>query len=390
MPALAPASGAASLDRVLGRVAGASPGPLLVCIGGIHGNEPAGVVALQRVLGRLATGAPELRGTLVGLSGNRRALAEKRRYLSRDLNRLWFPRQVAAVRSLGPGEPAVDADAEEQRELDRVLQEELAGAAAGSTFLLDLHTTSGPGPAFAILDDTLRNRAFALEFPVPIVLGIEEQLPATLLFYLAGEGVVTLGFEAGQNDDPGSIDRAEAAIWVALEACGVLPRGSRPEVAAGRDLLLRASGDLPRVVEIRYRHAIRPEDHFVMNPGFTSFDKVRAGQPLATDAYGVVQAQEEGRLLMPLYQPQGSDGYFLIRAVRPFWLRLSARLRRLHLDRHLHRLPGVLPHPDEPATFLVDRRIARWLVRELFHLLGYRHERNQRGFLVFRRRSHPD
>src|SRR4029079_15833487 len=107
-----------------------------------------------------------------------------------------------------------------------------------------------------------------------------------------------------------------------LEACGALPRGSRPEVAAGRDLLRRASAGLPAVVEVRYRHAIPPEDHFHMHPGFTSFDPVRAGQPLATDAYGVVAAREDGRLLMPLYQPQGSDGFFLTKPVHPFWLRL--------------------------------------------------------------------
>ena len=38
------------VDRVLGRVRGARSGPTLLCVGGMHGNEPAGVYALQSVL----------------------------------------------------------------------------------------------------------------------------------------------------------------------------------------------------------------------------------------------------------------------------------------------------------------------------------------------------
>jgi predicted deacylase len=380
-------------ERILGRVAGAAPGPTLVCVGGIHGNEPAGVLAIRRVLARLESGAADLRGTFVGLAGNRGALAVGRRYLSRDLNRIWVPEELAAARArLGEGAeiPAADPEAAELADLDRALTRIAAETPPGGVYLLDLHTTSGPGPAFALLDDTLRNRAFALALPVPVVLGIEELLPGTLLFERSGEGMVTLGFESGQHDDPASVDRAEAAVWIALEACGALPRGRRSEVAAGRRLLEQASGSLPRVVEIRYRHAIVPEDGFRMAPGFASFQPVEAGQPLAEDVRGPVAAREGGLLLMPLYQPQGSDGFFLARPVRPFWLRLSARLRRWGLHRHLHRLPGVHRHPIQPATFLVDRRVARWLVRETFHLLGYRRERNEAGLLVFRRRSHED
>ena len=33
-------------------------------------------------------------------------------------------------------------------------------------------------------------------------------------------GYMTLSFESGQHDDPESIDRAEGAIWMALEHVG--------------------------------------------------------------------------------------------------------------------------------------------------------------------------
>src|SRR5882724_1898561 len=379
--------------RVLGRVHSASLGPTLVCVGGMHGNEPAGVRGLERVLAHLGSDPVGLRGQMVGLVGNRRALAQGRRFVVRDLNRMWTPEEVHRQRARPRAEPATatdpaDPDAAEQRELDLDLRRMLLGALPGKAFLLDLHTTSAPGPPLVVLDDALANRAFALEIPVPIVLGLEEELPGTLLYYLAGEGVVTLGFEAGQNDDPASIDRAEAAVWLALEASGVLARGMRPEVAAARRLLAEEGRAYPHVVEVLHRHAIRPEDDFQMNPGFLSFQPVQAGEPLATDRSGEVKASLDSLLLMPLYQEQGSDGFFLARSVEPRWLHLSAALRRLRLVQYLHWLPGVHRDADHPDVYLVDRRIARFLVRELFHLLGFRREGEREGKVVFKRRAH--
>lgn len=46
------------VEWVLGCLRGARPGPTLVCIGGIHGNEPAGVQALRRVLARYVVRGP--------------------------------------------------------------------------------------------------------------------------------------------------------------------------------------------------------------------------------------------------------------------------------------------------------------------------------------------
>jgi succinylglutamate desuccinylase len=36
--------------RVLALLRGEQPGPTLLCIGGLHGNEPAGIYAIRRVL----------------------------------------------------------------------------------------------------------------------------------------------------------------------------------------------------------------------------------------------------------------------------------------------------------------------------------------------------
>jgi succinylglutamate desuccinylase len=371
-------------DRVVGRLTGPVAGPSLVCVAALHGNEPAGLVALRRVFSRLDAG--DLRGEVVGLVGNRKALAQGRRYLVDDLNRAWLAGRIARVRA---ATTPLSGEDEELRDLDRELSGILAGA-RGPVAVVDLHSTSGEGPSFGVLDDTLANRAFAFHFPVPWILGLEEELPGTMLQFLHDEGAVSVAFESGPHDDPDSVGRAEAAVWIALEAAGVLPPGRRPEPAAARRALADAYAGLPRMSELRYRHAIAATDEFRMEPGFASFDAIRSGQLLARDRRGPVRAPETGRILMPLYQAQGDDGFFVVRRVRPFWLRLSARMRRLRLERFVHWLPGIRRDPARPGTFLVDRRIARWYALEAFHLLGFRRHASLGAKLVVSRRADRD
>lgn len=372
------------VGRVIGRAGWQRGGPVLVCVAGIHGNETAGVEALQRVVGRLAADPAGLRGRLVALAGNRGALARGCRFVERDLNRLWTPEELERVRKKGV---ALKAEERELAELDSELRRIFCGSEA-PVYLLDLHSTSGDGPPFTILDDTLPNRRLALCLPVPVVLGMEEELEGTLTHHLSEEGVANVVFEAGQHRAPASVERAAAAVWITLESVGVLARGSRPEVAAARGRLERKYGDLPEVVEVRYRHGITAVDQFRMTPGFVSFEAVRAGQVLGVDRRGPVAAPGDGRLLMPLYQPQGDEGFFLIREVHPFWLRISAAVRRLRFERWIHCLPGVHRHPERPGCFVVDRRVARWVALELFHLLGFHRVGPPQRHVVMSRRPH--
>jgi succinylglutamate desuccinylase len=373
----------ADLPRELGRCIGQQPGPTLICLGGLHGNEPAGVLAIDRVLRSLEDRAAHLRGELVGLVGNRAALAAGRRFIDHDLNRAWQRDRLAQLlQSPGMGE----TEDREQLELDAALQQ-LLDEAPGRVFLLDLHTFSGPGSAFAILDDTLPNREMALDFPVPLVLGLEEELSGTLASYLTAQGVTVLGFESGQHQDPAAVDVAEAAIWVAIDSCGLLEGESRRRAAKARRILRQRVESSVGIVEVLYRHPIDTHNGFSMMPGFKSFQSVVEGQLLGKGSEGSIVAPRAGMLLMPLYQDQGEDGFFLVRQVRPVWLPISATLRKWRLERILHWLPGVARDPDRADTYLVDRRLARLFALRLFHLLGFRRDGKDDRTLVMTRRQ---
>ena len=90
---------------------------------------------------------------------------------------------------------------------------------------------------------------------------------------------------------------------------------------------------------------------------------------------------------MPLYQSQGADGFFVIQPIRMLWLKISATVRRLHLERVIHWLPGVERHKEETTRFRIDRRVARWYALELFHLLGFRREQITEHELMMSRRT---
>jgi predicted deacylase len=355
----------------------------VVLIGGMHGNEPAGPRAIVRVLSVLQERQLPLRGRVLGLAGNVGALQTGSRYLARDLNRGWTRLEVGSLL-----DPCAGRDLPEDREQRELLSAivPLIARAREPVVFLDLHSTSGDSPPFTCLSDVLRNRAVAFSFPVPVVLGIEEILDGTILGYLCDLGHVAVGVEGGRSDDPVTVARHECAIWSTLVAAGALRAEDAPELATQREQLRKAASGTPAVVEILHRHRVSAGDGFEMLPGFRSFMPVQKGQVVARDRNGEVRCPESGLMLMPRYQGQGEDGYFLAREVSPHWLLLSAWLRRVRLDRLVPLLPGVRRHPTEPDLFLVDPRVARFQVINIFHLFGYRHVREAGKLLQFSRR----
>lgn len=375
--------------RVLGSYSTGIPGPLVIATGGIHGNEPSGARAIVRVFEMLQAAAPSLRGRVLGLTGNLAALNRGERFLDRDLNRAWRPERMAALAGARPEDLA--GEDRELVELGGEIEAALLSRTGAAVFL-DLHTTSSDSAPFAIVSDSRVNRRLALALGVPILLGLEESLEGTLLNWVNQAGHVAIGFEAGQHEAPESLARHEAALWLTLVSCGCLTEGDAERVAglsARRALLAEATRGLPATLELRHRHAIRPEDDFAMNPGFKNFFPIQKGAVVAHDRTGDVRAEEGGYLFMPLYQKLGDDGYFLVRRVAPFWLGLSTVLRALQFDRLLPLLPGVRRVAERTDALLLDTRTARGFALDVCHLLGFRKESHEGHRLLVERRRKP-
>jgi len=370
--------------RILGQHIGQGPGPTVVICGGMHGNEPAGALAAQRVCAALDQLSLPLRGEWLALAGNLKALRQERRFLSTDLNRCWTEPEVRAMLLR---DPMLDtAEQAEQRELIGIFGE-AAKRARGPLILFDLHTTSGKSPPFLVLSDTIANRDVARRLPGTIILGLEESVDGTLLDYMSQIGHRGLVIESGQHSAEDAVAIHESYIWVGFAAAGQLDSADIPGFADHTRNLRAARDSAPRIVDIRYRHPVLPEDGFVMQPGFASFQQVEKDELLARDRDGPVHAPQSGMVLMPLYQDQGSDGFFLVRRVHGIWVFLSRVLRRLRLGRLLPILPGVRRDADQPDALRVDAKVARWYTVEIFHLFGYRRRRREGDTYLFTRRT---
>jgi predicted deacylase len=282
-----------------------------VVMGGIHGNEPAGMLAARDVLADLGPlGSTVLRGKVVAFSGNRAALAHGVRFLSRDLNRGWHSPELERL-SAAAGH-ALTTEDREQRELH---QEILALERDASRLVfLDLHTTSGPTEPFVCFADTSTNRSLACALSVNVVLGLERSVEASLLSWASARGHTGISFEAGQHQDPVARRRHIGAVWSLLVAVGAIDAADVPRENARLAALARVTGGA-RVVEVRHRHVVEEGDDFEMLGGFQGFDPIEAGQIVARDRRGPIRSPEAGLMLMPRYQGQGEDGFFVAREI---------------------------------------------------------------------------
>jgi hypothetical protein len=376
-----------AFDREIGRAVGQRAGATLIAVAAIHGNEQAGIAASRRVIERLSRKDITLCGELVAIAGNVGAMRQGCRYQVRDLNRVWTEAQVEALEVRVAKKDALDAEDREQLEILTAIRAAISRA-RGPVYLVDLHTTSAHGVPFALFGDTLAQRAFVSALPLPIIMGLEEQVDGVLSSYWTRNGCITFGVEGGQHHDPGSVDNLEAVVLLAAQSAGLFEDGTLEETKAAHALLEERRGTLPRFMEVVRRHAIAPEDAFTMEPGFKNLDHARASQLLARDRNGEIRAPHDGLVMLPLYQKQGDDGFFWGRAVSAARLRASETLRHLRIDRFLDLLPGVARDKEHPSRFIVDRAIARIYPLGVFHMLGYRRIRERASELTVERQ--PD
>ncbi|HFB99341.1 MAG TPA: succinylglutamate desuccinylase [Phaeodactylibacter sp.] len=309
--------------RIIGSYTGQKRGPLLIVFGAMHGNEPAGVEALKLMFGMLEIEPItnpdfEFSGKLVGLVGNVRARKMGLRFINRDLNRQWTPENVSRIQN----SPLDNLDEEdlEIKEILEVIHHEIATYQPEKLVILDLHTTTAAGGIFSIPQENKESLRIAIELHAPVIKGLLKGINGTTLHYFTtdnlGVNTVAVTFESGQHQEQLSVHRAIAALTNCMRTIGCVKES---HVENRHDAILEEySKGLPKVAELITIHSIDPEDNFQMAPDYVNFQPVKKGQILAFDKSGKITAAEDGLVLMPLYQKQGEDGFFLIKTLEAF------------------------------------------------------------------------
>ncbi len=124
------------IPRIIGKYTSGKKGPLLFVTGGVHGNEPSGVQALERVFAELEKSKPEIVGSIIGVSGNKEALNQNKRFLDEDLNRTWTEENIQQKKM----------ETHEQQEMWEIIEvlKQYPESDFTKRYFLDCHTTSSP------------------------------------------------------------------------------------------------------------------------------------------------------------------------------------------------------------------------------------------------------
>lgn len=370
------------IERIIDHLKGDKDGPTVVFFAGIHGNEPAGIFALKHVMRELKLQQRSILGEVYAIAGNLRALEKNVRYLDEDLNRIWSPEKVKHIQQ--KKKDLID-DEKELFELHELLSEILKNGPS-PLYFIDLHTTSSETSPFVVLNDSLLNRKFASNYPLPIILGIEEYLEGALLSFINELGYVSLGYESGQHNEISAIKNCIDFIHFTLGLTESVSL-SKNEMIILKNTVLKSGKVSNKFYEIYYQYDIKKGNDFKMLPGFVNFQKIPKGKDVAFDNDCILKTKGSRQIFMPLYQNQGSEGFYYIRSIPTILLWASKGLRKLKADHLLVKFPGIKWESLKKDAMLVDQKVARFLTKSIFHLLGYRARQLDKTHLVVKSRE---
>lgn len=305
------------MERIIGRYHQGRKGALLIAIGAIHGNEDSGVESVQLLakmleVERITNPDFVFHGSFVGIIGNIQAYRKGLRFIDQDLNRMWTSEEVAKSHIQRAN---LTAEHHEQRAIIETIKEEVKSCQPTEVIILDLHSTSSPGGIFSIPAYDNRSLDLAHALHAPVITHMLDELSGTTLHYFSGEEIegipsTAISFEAGQHADPLSVNRCIAAIINCMKSIGCVATEDVEHIHD--DILIRYSAPYPKQSRLIYKHDIRPSDQFKMRAGYENFQPIGENEHLADDKDGEIHAPKSGLLLMPLYQKQGAEGFYIV------------------------------------------------------------------------------
>ncbi|MDB5931878.1 MAG: Succinylglutamate desuccinylase/aspartoacylase [Polaromonas sp.] len=301
---------------------GLRPGPRLLVLGAVHGNETCGTRASLQVLADIDSGAIAIeRGSVTFVPvTNPLAYQRGQRTGERNLNRNMAPSAIPQdfedriANVLCPLLQAHDAlldlhsfhtggapfvmvgPANNQGELEPFSH-------ADEEMRLALHTgapriVEGWLPTYA---HGVRRRAAA---PLPAASARAQSLVTDTNYgvgtteYMRSRGGYGVTLECGQHDDPQAVDVARHAILQTLALLGISPLPLKPEPAA-REIL--------RLVDVIDREHVG--DSFVRE--WQSFDAVKAGELIGTRHGGAaITAPLDGFIVFPNPRAEAGQEWF--------------------------------------------------------------------------------
>lgn len=230
---------------------GSEPGPSVIIMAGVHGEERAGVLALQRVLPKLRI----TRGTLFVAFANPRAIKRGVRFTEKNLNRCFFA-----------GNQGKTYEDRRARQLMRVFDR--------CDALLDLHAyaSESTGKAHTICEANSLNVAALIDSP-RIVTKWNDIQPLGSDGYMWLSGRIGLGVELGPVAQTAEfVPVGVRIIYQFLQYFGLIPMTvpystSRKEYYAVRHGIDRTSKDYQLDASLKTFQKLQPGQVFGQQDG---------------------------------------------------------------------------------------------------------------------------
>lgn len=291
------------------------PGPKLLILGGVHGDEICGPEAIREAIALIEKEELKIeKGSVTFIPVcNPRAYAEKKRFIEVNLNRHFCPRK-------------------NPKAYEHQLMNVLAPYLENCDILLDIHSYRAGGPPFALRGSDTKMQSeedFASYLGIEHVIygwrdaymnsGVELDLEqsANTKDYVRRFGGIGLTLECGQHNDPQSVVCALRGIKGALHYSGVAPQ---PDIKPERRLILT------RLAKVCFK-----EQQGTFCKPWQHLEKISKGEKLAQMADGsVIKSPFAGRIVFP-YEggPIGDEWMYLgvdeSATQRSYWFNVMKR-----------------------------------------------------------------
>jgi len=302
------------MDRIIGEIEGKEKGPLIILVGGLHGNELTGLKAIDHIFKTIQNDRIDIKGRIIGIKGNKQAIDKKERFIEYDLNRCWTEEHLQHVADNDA--QLIFSEDNEVRELKQFF-DSLPENNSTQKICVDLHTTSSDNGNFIVVPEICSDHPVIRALKLPLILDLEKHIKGTLLKYLTKRDYLAFAFEGGLIGSKVAVQLHIAGIWEILLSSGAISAQQINGIMQIGTLLQTFAAELPHKLRVRHHYWITEEDNFRMKPGFLNFQKVKAGEVIAEDRNGPIQTPLDGLIFMPLYQRSGNDGFFIVEELDP-------------------------------------------------------------------------
>ena len=199
------------------RIAGSSAGPRVVMFSGVHGDEVSGIHALEKLFFDLYAGTRVLhRGSLMLVRANEYAMAQERRYVKHNLNRMFRE-------DYGP-------------EIDRssyefVRVQELKPLLKNCDYFFDFHSAPIAQEPFLVAEKQCVD--FYSRLGIPRIISGWNKFSGGAIGgdaenYANAQGAISATLESGSHFDKGSNDVAYKAAVSLLSVLEMVEPGVKP------------------------------------------------------------------------------------------------------------------------------------------------------------------